>query len=416
VKHSHCSTEKLDPQAVGVARYQHWADLAATAAKLLEPPVDHSRVFADRDWTLEDADPYLSQCLTAHLEAEFPSVSWPRDFDGWTRADTKFREIFRLVSRRRTFVGTCQVCEQWDDCPTSGEVSIISLDAIEAFLTLKADGGASDGYLRVLARKLRQFAKEHRELPTNPELIRTYLRRFKTSDVPTRQDQWKALSMLYRFASDRYGVPNPMPDVDKPRFKKKTGQRLSREGAKILITALRSDLEWGLVTCYFGLRFRRVEAQRLRFGDINSDYIIVQGKERTEELPLLPLFRDMLLRLRNDHGPNDPVFWGQQGPINADTMAWHIERVFKRARIEGVRGSPHTLRNTAGALWSTFGGDWTSNRQLLRHSAKTMTDHYSPLTIDELRAKDERHNPMLSLMRELGLAPPYPNTSSAQLP
>ncbi len=42
VKHSNCSTEKPDEQAIAVARYQHWADLAATAAKLLEPPVDHS--------------------------------------------------------------------------------------------------------------------------------------------------------------------------------------------------------------------------------------------------------------------------------------------------------------------------------------------------------------------------------------
>ena len=82
---------------------------------------------------------------------------------------------------------------------------------------------------------------------------------------------------------------------------------------------------------------------------------------------------------------------------------------------QGVEGSPHTLRNTAGALWSTFGGDWTSNRQLLRHSAKTMTDHYSPLTIDELRAKDERYNPMLNLMRELNLATKYLNTSSVRV-
>jgi hypothetical protein len=45
-----------------------------------------------------------------------------------------------------------------------------------------------------------------------------------------------------------------------------------------------------------------------------------------------------------------------------------------------------------------------------------MTDHYSPLTIDELRVKDERYNPMLNLMRELGLAPDmtYQNTTGGQ--
>ena len=284
-------------------------------------------------------------------------------------------------------------------------------DAIEAYLTYMDDYGAAEGYLKVRARKLRFFARQHPELPTSPEPIRDYLRQFKTSDVPTRQDQWKALSALYKFASNTYGLPNPMLKVEKPRFKKKSGQRLSRDQAKQLLTAIQTDLEWAIITCYFGLRFRRIEAERLLFGDVKSDYIIVRGKERTEELSLLPIFHDKLLKLTNNHSPGDPLF-----QIKGETLAYHIEQLGKRAGIEGVRVSPQTLRNTAAALWSTFGGDWTSNRQLLRHSAKTMTDHYSPLTIDELRVKDERHNPMLNLMRELGLAPGYPNTSSAQQP
>lgn len=278
--------------------------------------------------------------------------------------------------------------------------SVSTQDAIEAYLTYMDDYGAAEGYLKVRARKLRFFARQHPELPTSPEPIRDYLRQFKTSDVPTRQDQWKALSALYKFASNTYGLPNPMLKVEKPRFKKKSGQRLSRDQAKQLLTAIQTGLEWAIIICYFGLRFRRIEAERLRFSDIKSDFIVVQGKERTEELPLLPIFRDKLLNLPNNHNAENLVFG-----LKADTLAYHVAQLFKRAKIEGVRGSPHTLRNTAGALWSTFGGDWTSNRQLLRHSAKTMTDHYSPLTIDELMVKDERHNPMLNLMRELGLVP-----------
>jgi integrase/recombinase XerD len=270
--------------------------------------------------------------------------------------------------------------------------------AIEAYLVYKADGGASEGYLSVRARKLRFFAKQYPSLLVSSEDIRVYLRQFKTSDVPTRQDQWKALSDLFKFATNTYCISNPMLQVDKPRFKKKSGQRLSRDQAKRLLSVVETDLEWAIITCYFGLRFRRIEAERLPVGDIKSDYIVVKGKERTEELPLLSEFRDKLLKVQNSKRPNEPLFG-----IKGDTLAYHINQLFRRAGIEGVRGSPHTLRNTAGALWSTFGGDWTSNRQLLRHSAKTMTDHYSPLTIDELRVKDEHYNPMLCLMRELGL-------------
>ncbi|MBA7619871.1 hypothetical protein ES703_27213 [subsurface metagenome] len=293
----------------------------------------------------------------------------------------------------------------------STQIALATSEVLEEYLIYKSDGGAADGYLSVRARKLRFFANRNPEVPISPEPLSIYLRLFKTDDVPTRQDQWKALSDFYKFLSKKYSVPNPMLKVEKPRFKKKSGQRLSRDQSKLLLTVVETDLEWAIVTCYFGLRFRRVEAETLLHADIKSDFIVVQGKERTEELPLLPVFRDKLLLLRNNHSPGDSVFG-----IKADTLAYHIGRLFKRAEIEGVRGSPGTLRNTAGALYSTFGGDWTSNRQLLRHSAKTMTDHYSPLTIDELRVKDERYNPMLCLMRELGqvpaLATDYKNTSS----
>lgn len=286
-------------------------------------------------------------------------------------------------------------------------------EVIDVHLTNKADGGAAEGYLKVQRRKLQHFALRHPQLPSSPDVIREYLRLFKTSDVPTRQDKWMALSMLYKFAVQTYGIENPMLKVDKPHFKRRPGQRLSRAQARSFINTVSSDLEWALVTCFFGLRFRRVEAERLCFSDIKDDYLIINGKERIEELPLMPIFRKMLMKLWHKHGANNAVF-GQQ----ADTLAYHIGRIFERAEIEGVRGSPHTLRNTSGALWSTYGGDWTSNRQLLRHSARMMTDHYAALTIDELRDKDERYNPMLNLMRELGLAPVinYQNTSNAQQP
>ncbi|MBA7683228.1 Tyrosine recombinase XerC [subsurface metagenome] len=269
-------------------------------------------------------------------------------------------------------------------------------EAVAAYLIRMEDGGAAEGYVKVRARKLRYFARQHPQLPTDPETIHAYLRQFKTANVPTRQDVWKALSALYKFASDAYGMVNPMLKIEKPRFKKKPGQRLSRDQARRFLSVVETDLEWAAVTCYFGLRFRRIEAERLRVGDIKSDYLIVQGKERTEELPLLPLLREKLLKLSKDHRSNRPLF-----PIKADTLAYHIKQLFKRAGIGDVRGSPHTLRNTAGRLWLTYGGDDRANRQLLRHGNRTMTDHYSELNIDELYALEERFNPMLNLLREL---------------
>ena len=167
MKHSNCSAERTDEQAIAVARYQHWADLATTATRLLDPPANYSIVFADRDWNRDDADEYLSQCLAAHLEVEFPSVSWPREFDGWKRADTKYREIFRLVSRRRTFIGTCPICEGWQETEDPPPAQLKTLDTVEHFLQSRASTIAEESLVSY-RHTLMIFAKHCPQLPTKP--------------------------------------------------------------------------------------------------------------------------------------------------------------------------------------------------------------------------------------------------------
>ncbi|GAI82631.1 unnamed protein product, partial [marine sediment metagenome] len=153
------------------------------------------------------------------------------------------------------------------------QTALDTSEVVEKYQTYKSDGGAAEGYLSVRVRKLKFFARQHPTFPCEPQVLRGYLRQFRTDDVPTRQDQWKALTDLYKYASGEYHIPNPMFEVDKPHFKKKSGQRLNRDQARQLLTAIETDLEWALVTSYFGLRFRRIEAERLSFGDIKSDYI-----------------------------------------------------------------------------------------------------------------------------------------------
>jgi len=368
---------------------------------------------------LEKVDSYLARNLLTNLAAEYPEFRTIQDWRKLTRETINQDLVDRLllVAHRRVFKGGCDVQEsltafsQLSQPNESKKVN--TADLIKLFLDYKRAGGGSPEYVDGQKRRLNVFTRYYPQLPDQPTQIEAYLSRF-SNETPTGQDTWMTLKMLFDFASSRHGVPNPMTQVRKPHFRKKAGQRMSREQSKQFLTAVQTPLEWALVTCYFGLRLRRSEAGRLTFADIKSDFIVVQGKERTEELPLHPVFRDKLLALRNGSPPGAPVFRGRNGALTGSTLAYHIEQIFSRAKLEGVRGSPHTLRNTAAVLYSSFGGDWASNRQLLRHSAQTMTDHYCHLTPDELREKDARHNPMLSLMRELGLVPDFPNSSSAR--
>jgi len=269
-------------------------------------------------------------------------------------------------------------------------------EVIDKFLATKRASGASDAYLAGLKRRLRVFARYFPELPTRPEQIEEYLSRF-SRETPTAQDNWKVLSMLYGFANTRHGLPNPILQVAKPKFKPKTPRRLTETEAKALLSVIRTDREQAIVYTFLGLGLRLSEAQRLRFRDIGDDTILVHGKERTEEIPLLPEIRDALLKLSNGRKPDDPVFWGLQGPLSTSSFDHIIRQLFARAGITGRKTSAHTLRHTRGALWAASGGDTASSRRLLRHRTTQMTDLYSQLNFTELRAKEERYNPLRTL-------------------
>ena len=102
----------------------------------------------------------------------------------------------------------------------------------------------------------------------------------------------------------------------------------------------------------------------------------------------------MLLKVVDGREPEDPVFMGQRGRLSPDMLAYIVRKLFIRSGINGVKQSPHTLRHSRGALTAAAGLDSYSSRRLLRHADTKMTDLYSQLNFDELRAKEERYNPL----------------------
>ncbi len=58
--------------------------------------------------------------------------------------------------------------------------------------------------------------------------------------------------------------------------------------------------------------WRVSEIIRTRFADIGTDTMIIHGKKRDEIVTLLPEIREILLPIRNNRSPDDPIFWGQR--------------------------------------------------------------------------------------------------------
>ncbi len=252
---------------------------------------------------------------------------------------------------------------------------------------------------------LRTFARHYPILPTEPEPVEQYLGRYSTENTGINNID-TLLRQFYGFAKERLGLPNPMEKIKPARGKAKPPQHLTISQALLLQDAIQDDRERGLWDSMFGLGLRLSEVRRLNVIDVAEDTILIHGKERTEPMPLLPETRDVLLKLTAGKRPDEPVFSGRNGqPLSDSMIQLIVKRLFQRAGITGVRPSPHTLRHSRGVICDIAGLDDYSSRRLLRHADTAMTDRYSALNLEELRAKEEKYNPLRVLARQLGRRP-----------
>ncbi len=281
-------------------------------------------------------------------------------------------------------------------------------EVIDKFLAAKRAANRSGETIRSYKNALRPFARAYPVLPTKPEQIEEYLAPHR-GETSTAKDIYIVLNIFYRFANARFGVPNPLAQIDKPRAKIKTPDHLTVNQAQALLSAIETDRERGLIYCLFGLGLRLGEACRLKIADIGADTILIHGKERDEEMPLPAEIRDVLAQLTEGRSPGEAVFQGRQGPLSHSRIQDMVKGLFARAGITGVRSSPHTLRHSKGVLSTMFGLDQFSNKRLLRHTSTQMTDRYNALNLEELRVKDKEFNPLLRILGqlELGIKPDY---------
>lgn len=276
--------------------------------------------------------------------------------------------------------------------------SISTQQVITKFLAFKKAANLSDASIRSYGDTLRTFAQHYPQLPIEPEPIEQYLARHH-GDNTTAKNIYIVLRLLYKFASERLSLPNPMLKVEKPRGQAKPPEHLTINQALGLLKAIRTDRELGLVYCLLGLGLRLGEVRCLRVGDIHETTILIHGKERIEPMHLIVEIRDALLKLTDGKAPGEPIFSGRNGqPLSDSIIQLIIKNLFARAGIRGVRASPHTLRHSRGVIQNIAGLDSYSSRRLLRHKTTQMTDRYSELNLEELAAKEEKFNPLRVLL------------------
>ena len=221
----------------------------------------------------------------------------------------------------------------------------------------------------------------------------------------TVQGQARTLKTFFRFAQEEgYLETNIASRLKVPRAPQRIIQTFSEEQLRQLLAAARSARDKAILGLFIDTGIRITELASLRTQDVNLDRgrIKVQGKGAKERFVFFGnRCRRLLWRYINTGRPNvssDRLFINNHGqPLKARGILEMMRRCGKRAGINGVRCSPHTLRHTFARNFLLNGGDLLTLQRILGHSSLEVVKLYVNLGTKDLLAQQWKYSPMDAL-------------------
>ncbi len=215
-------------------------------------------------------------------------------------------------------------------------------------------------------------------------------------------------------------LPNdPFEGVKIPKPPKKVIAAFSEEQLAALLAATEPETARGfrnytIILTLLDTGLRISELCSLKMCDVQLEEGILKvwgkgGKER--QVPFGREVQKLLWRYLSLGRPEpnsslvDTVFLTADGkPLNKDNFGAIMHDLGRKAGLEGVRCSPHTMRHTAAISFLRNGGDAFSLQRLLGHSSLEMTRNYCNIAdvdlkrahrgaspVDHLEAIGQRH-------------------------
>ncbi len=215
--------------------------------------------------------------------------------------------------------------------------------------------------------------------------------------------------------SEEVLADNPFRRVRVPRAPHRLVPTLSDPQLGALLDAIDTSTPEGyrnyaviLTLLDTGLRVSELAGLRPEELWLEEGLLKVMGKGGKERLiPIGKRVQRLLWGYLNRFRP-DPVaprgatvfLTGGGRPLSPRHIQAMMARYGRRAGIQGVRCSPHTLRHCAAVRFLRNGGDAFSLQRLLGHSSLEMTRHYCQLADVDVKEAHRRASPVDNL--ELG--------------
>ncbi len=288
----------------------------------------------------------------------------------------------------------------------------ILFNAFEEFmLDLEADGLAprTREWYREQLRGLLKAHSARRLDQFDHALLRDFvlaLRR-RAGSPHTVRGRVSGLHRFWTWAAARYGVPNPMAGIKRPRMPEPKVKAVAPEDILAMFKAAPAtrlgfrDRALLIFLADTGVRAAGVRNLRLTDVDIKRRRAIIRDEKnrRARTVPFSPLtatlLRDWMTRL--PIGVEYLFCTDEGGQLKYAGLRQILRRLAKRAGIEG-RYNAHSFRHFMAREYLTNGGDLATAARILGHrSIKTTTDYYTVYNDDEVQDRHDQHSPIKSI-------------------
>lgn len=154
-----------------------------------------------------------------------------------------------------------------------------------------------------------------------------------------------------------------------------------------------------------GLRISEALSVTYEMFDPNTRLITLSGKytknRKLRQVPVSPetakLLKQLIQENRNLFYPDVPeqLFLTAFGdPLNQEIFARRLKKYAEKAKISGVRVSPHTFRHTFAKFYILNGGDPFTLQSMLGHSTMDMVRKYVQMYSSDVKEQHSRFSPL----------------------
>ncbi len=267
--------------------------------------------------------------------------------------------------------------------------------AAEAFVTYCRSRGLTTRTREIYGQALEELATfcggPDAGLPSVQEMRAFAVHLFDRGLAPTTVSmRLRAIRTFFSFlVRDGLLDVNPMANVPLPKVPRQFPRVLTQEQVSALIRACDRNTWAGIrnramVLVFVDCGLRLSELIGLDVGDVNlvGHRIHVRhatgGKERAVYFGSVAGRAIRRWVQARGYAPDSAPFFPARGGARLDrrNVQRILERLAKRAKLDGVKVSPHRLRHTAATLFVANGGPLPSLQALLGHSTLRSTEVY----------------------------------------